>query len=126
MKKKSSPKQFVIQQHTTPEGVHWDLMLEMDGTLWTWRLTVPPAEIENEPVTAERINDHPLRFLTYEGPVQNNTGNVTLADKGTFLLTEQTNISLAVAFAGKILGGTFRLCKPQAQDNWELKKVQPL
>ena len=75
-------KQFVIQQHTAPDGVHWDLMLEMDDCLWTWRLNTPPAEIKNEPVPAERIHDHPKRFLTYEGPVQNGTGQVTIADHG--------------------------------------------
>lgn len=79
-----SQKQFVIQQHTTPDGVHWDLMLEMDDCLWTWRLNVPPTEIKNKPISAERIHDHPLRFLTYEGPVQNNTGKVKITDKGTY------------------------------------------
>ena len=77
-------KQFVIHEHTTPDGVHWDLMLEMDDCLWTWRLNTPPAEIKDEPIPAERIHDHPLRFLTYEGPVQNNAGQVTIADKGTY------------------------------------------
>ena len=42
----------------------------------------PPADIKNEPVPAERIHDHPLRFLTYEGPVQNGTGQVTITDHG--------------------------------------------
>jgi len=80
----SSQKQFVIAEHTTPNGVHWDLMLEMDDCLWTWRLNVPPVEIKNKPISAERIHDHSLRFLTYEGPVQNNTGSVKIADKGTY------------------------------------------
>lgn len=86
MSKDETQKQFVIQQHTTPDGVHWDLLLEMDDCLWTWRLNTPPAEIKNQPIGAERIHDHPLRFLTYEGPVQNNTGRVTIADKGTYTI----------------------------------------
>ena len=106
----NTEKQFVIQQHTTPDSVHWDLMLEMDDCLWTWRLNTPPADIKSEPVSAERIFDHPLRFLTYEGPVQNGTGQVTIADKGTYLLNEQVENSLLIEVQGKILKGKFTLC----------------
>lgn len=104
-----TPKQFVIQQHTTPNGVHWDLMLEMGECLWTWRLNVPPVKIKNKPITAERIHDHPLRFLTYEGPVQNNTGTVTIADKGTYLLRSQTDSVLMLELQGTILSDCFQL-----------------
>lgn len=115
-------RQFVIQQHTTPEGVHWDLMLEMNGCLWTWRLNVCPAEIGDKPIPAERIADHDLRFLTYEGPVQNNTGSVTIIDKGTFTMLEKTSHSLIADFNGKILIGQFSLS--QADENkWILEKV---
>ncbi len=115
-------KQFVIQQHTTPDGVHWDLMLEMDDTLWTWRLNTPPAEIGDEPVPAEHIHDHPLRFLTYEGPVQNGKGQVKIADCGLYQIIEQTEISLAVVFEGRILSGTFGLYRLDEKDHWELEK----
>jgi hypothetical protein len=84
----TAARQFVISEHTTKSGVHWDLMLEMDDGLWTWRLNVPPAEIKNKPIPAERIHDHPLRFLTYEGPVQNDTGNVKIVEKGTYILSK--------------------------------------
>ena len=102
-------KKFVIQQHTTPDGVHWDLMLEMDDCLWTWRLNTPPAEIKNKPIPAERIANHPLRFLTYEGPVQNNTGSVTIADKGTYQLIKQTENTLTLEMNGNILKRNFTL-----------------
>lgn len=100
-------KRFVIQQHTTTEGVHWDLMLEMDDCLWTWRLNTPPAEIKNDPIGAERIHDHPLRFLTYEGPVQNKTAQVKIADKGTYRLCEQTDNTLLLKLHGTILNGNY-------------------
>ena len=106
---KNNAKQFVISEHTTPNGVHWDLMLEMDNTLWTWRLNVPPAEIKNKPILAERIHNHPLRFLTYEGPVQNNTGQVTIAEKGTYQIIEQTENTLRLEMNGNILKGNFTL-----------------
>jgi hypothetical protein len=115
-------KQFVIQEHTTPSGVHWDLMLEMQDTLWTWRLNTPPAEIKNEPVAAERIGDHPLRFLTYQGPVQNGTGQVTIADKGTYSLREQIENSLLIDMHGKMLKGEFTLCKTKDGPLWRLQR----
>ncbi len=106
-------KQFVISRHTTSDGVHWDLMLDMDAVLWTWRLNSPPAEIKNGPITAERIGDHPLRFLTYEGPVQNNTGQVKIADKGIYSLYEQTDNSLLIDVRGEILKGQFIFSKTE-------------
>jgi hypothetical protein len=114
-------KQFVIQEHTTPSGVHWDLMLETEDTLWTWRLNTPPAEIKNEALGAERIGDHPLRFLTYEGPVQNSTGQVTIADKGTCSLREQIENSLLINMQGEMLKGEFILCKPKDSPLWRLQ-----
>ena len=114
-------KQFVISEHTTPTGAHWDLMLEMDDTLWTWRLKIPPAEIKNEPIGAERISDHPLRFLTYEGPVQNSTGRVKIADKGPCQIIEQTENTLVFESQGTILKGTFSLSKTQNTSLWTLK-----
>ncbi|MHC4290379.1 MAG: DNA polymerase ligase N-terminal domain-containing protein, partial [Planctomycetota bacterium] len=68
--------QFVVIEHTTSDGVHWDLMLDRGEVLWTWRLDTTPGKIAEKAVSAERISDHPRRFLAYEGPVQNNTGQV--------------------------------------------------
>jgi hypothetical protein len=117
----NAAKKFIIQEHTTPNGVHWDLMLEMEDALWTWRLNTPPADIENEPISAERIHDHPLRFLTYEGPVQNKTGHVKIADKGIYSLTKRLENSLLIDMQGKILKGEFTLCKPKDSPLWQLQ-----
>lgn len=101
--------EFVIQQHTTPEGYHWDLMLQSGDVLWTWRMTVSPEHINTACLPIERIVDHPLRFLSYEGPVQNNTGRVKIADKGCFRMISVKIDSLCVDVQGKILQGIFTL-----------------
>ncbi len=113
---------FVIQEHTRPEGVHWDLMLQLGDVLRTWRLSVPPEQIQNEPIPAEKIADHPLRFLSYEGPVQNNTASVKIADRGSFKLLEQTEKEISFETAGQILKGKFQL---QLQQNnlWLLSRT---
>ena len=118
-----SSKQFVIQQHTAPDGVHWDLMLEMDDCLWTWRLNVPPDEIKDKPIDAERIHDHPLRFLTYEGPVQNNTGNVTITDKGTYQVKIQKTDRLEITFSGQTVSGVFELYQQNDPPISKLKRI---
>ncbi|MBN2511898.1 MAG: hypothetical protein JXB18_03060 [Sedimentisphaerales bacterium] len=105
---------FVIQQHTTPEGCHWDLMLQMGDVLWTWRMAVSPEQINTACLTIERIFDHPLRFLSYEGPVQNNTGTVKIADQGLFHLMSESTDQLCVDLQGSILQGKFTLTRQSA------------
>ena len=112
---------FVIQEHTTPSGVHWDLMLEHEGTLWTWRLEVRPEEIGKETVSAERIFDHAIRFLRYEGPVQNRTGQVEIADKGKLRWETLTSSHMQCQLDGRILKGLFCLTL-QNEPIWELKR----
>ncbi len=102
---------FVVQEHTTPEGVHWDLMLEEGGVLWTFRLPRFSAQAVSGPQAATKIFDHPLRFLTYEGPVQSNTGRVHIADRGTFEVRRRTDAEITLTFLGEILQGTFALTR---------------
>lgn len=112
---------FVIQQHTTPSGVHWDLMLEHEDVLWTWRLEVRPEAIGNATVSAERIFDHAMRFLNYEGPVQNGTGRVQISDKGTLQWHTLSSSQLTCQLNGRILKGSYRLTL-QNESMWQLKQ----
>jgi bifunctional non-homologous end joining protein LigD len=102
-------RKFVIQEHTTPRGIHWDLMLESDGVLLTFRLEEPPAAVLEHAVQAQKIFDHPLRFLTYEGPVQQETGRVRIVDRGLYQDRSQTNDSWRLYFEGETLDGDFLL-----------------
>ncbi len=104
---------FVVQEHTTPQGVHWDLMLEAGDTLMTFRLPEPPENATHHALRVERIFDHAPRFLTYEGPVQKGTGNVRIVDRGTYrTLTEQEN-TLILDLSGHTLHGRFTLTQTQ-------------
>lgn len=102
---------FVVQEHTTPEGVHWDLMLEQDGVLTTFRLEAEPALCLKREVRAVKIFDHPLRFLTYEGPVQKGTGKVRIVDSGTYRSQEHRDELWALEFDGTVLRGDFLLIR---------------
>jgi hypothetical protein len=116
-------KQFVIQKHLTPVGGHWDLMLQIEDTLWTWRLHHSPEHIQDTPIAAEKIADHPLRFLTYEGPVQNDTASVKIVDKGNFRIPKQTENQIEFETDGKILSGQFQLHLEQ-DDIWSLLRIR--
>lgn len=103
-----SKNKFVILEHKTPAGIHWDLMLENEEKLWTWRLDIHPAEL-HFPVTAERIFDHPLKFLSYEGPVQKSTASVKKVDKGTLSFHRITPEAITCQLDGKIVNGRYAL-----------------
>jgi len=102
---------FVVQEHTTSDGVHWDLMLEKGEVLMTFRLDQPPEAASTATVRATKIFDHPLRFLTYEGPVQKGTGQVRLVEHGTCDILVEGEDAVALRLHGTILQGDFTLMR---------------
>ncbi len=114
-------KRFVIQEHQTSEGVHWDLMLECGEVLSTFRLEQGPAQVLVQPVGAEKIFDHPLRFLSYEGPVQQGTGRVHLVERGIYHEIESQDDRLVLDLSGTILEGRFTLARI-GQTEWRLSR----
>lgn len=116
----AGPKQpFVIQEHHTCAGTHWDLMLQRGDVLWTWRLAERPEHILSEPIKAERIFDHALRFLSYEGPVQHDTGSVRIVERGDYTLENQTENQLELLVEGQALRGRYQLTR-QLDPHWLL------
>ena len=115
------PKKFVIQQHTTAASTHWDLMLESGDHLQTWRLEKNPEEIPSHSTKAVKIFDHPLKFLTYEGPVNKGKGRVQIADAGTFEVMHENDERIELDLHGRILKGKFTLIHLK-DDNWLFSK----
>jgi bifunctional non-homologous end joining protein LigD len=101
--------QFVIQKHTKPGDAHWDLMVQEGDMLQTWRLDKSPKQLLNTQAKAEKIFDHPLKFLTYEGNVNEGKGSVKIADKGICKITAQSDSKIEMELAGAILKGEFIL-----------------
>ena len=113
---------FVIQEHTFEGNTHWDLMLQDGELLKTWRLDIGPEEILSQSAKATKIFDHPLRFLTYQGPVNKGKGMVKIADKGTYKAENETVGNLEIFLSGCILRGRFRLDKADS-NSWRFKKM---
>ena len=113
-------RKFVVQKHhRESEPTHWDLMLERDGILETYRLAEPPEKWRKRAIEAVKIFDHPLKFLSYEGSVNEGKGRVEIADCGTYRLIKKDENQQQVSFSGKILKREFRLCLIK-EDTWEL------
>jgi bifunctional non-homologous end joining protein LigD len=77
---------FVVQLHRAT-STHFDLRLELAGTLVSWAvpkgLTLDPAARR----TAFRVGDHPLEYFHFEGLIPRGTygaGDVTVWDTGTW------------------------------------------
>jgi bifunctional non-homologous end joining protein LigD len=104
---------FVVQEHTTIEGIHWDLMLEQDDILITFRLEAAPKEAVRRAIRAQRTFDHPIKFLDYEGPVQRGTGQVRIIDRGTYRLEAQRGDVLEVGLEGTILRANLTLTRAE-------------
>jgi hypothetical protein len=93
---------FVVLTHDHPT-LHWDLMLEAEGRLRTWRLAeVPEAGRE---IPAEPLPDHRLHYLDYEGPVSGNRGEVHRWDQGEYVLVTETPGQIEVRLSGAKLKG---------------------
>ncbi len=114
-------KQFVVLEHKTPGEKHWDLMLESDRTLWTWRMLAHPSEIKHSSIPVERIFDHPLKFLTYEGPVQNEAGSVKITDGGRLELISIEADILFFELEGNLLCGYYTLLQ-NSNSLWTFQK----
>jgi hypothetical protein len=102
---------FVILHHEMPatseRSTHWDLMLERDGVLATWALEREP--VAGITIEAQRLADHRLHYLDYEGPVSGGRGAVVRVDRGSYAKLVETDVELAVRIEGEKLAGTVRI-----------------
>jgi len=114
-------KKFVIQQHSSGSDVHWDFMLESGEVLKTYRLDKAPQELIQTPANAVKIFDHPLKFLTYEGPVNKGRGSVRIADSGSYEISNQKEDRIELDLNGKFLKGKFTFSHIEG-DNWQFGK----
>jgi hypothetical protein len=63
---------------------HWDLMFECGGQLLTWAVATEP--FKSGFYEAIQLPNHRLEYLTYEGPISANRGEVQQSMAGTFCI----------------------------------------
>ncbi|EAQ78432.1 DNA polymerase ligase N-terminal domain-containing protein [Blastopirellula marina] len=100
-------KRFVLLYHQFPpdhaDKSHYDLMLEAEGLLRTWRLGEKPDMLQ--PVAGQPIADHRLAYLDYEGEVSGDRGSVTRIDQGEYEIVRDDATTLIVNLYGNVLSG---------------------
>jgi hypothetical protein len=106
---------FVLLEHDHP-ALHWDLMVEANGSLVTWRLSAPPTM--GDVVSALHIGNHRIDYLDYEGPVSGNRGHVRRWDGGDCHWLERSERLVVVRLHGARLHGILQL-QWQRGDDWQ-------
>ncbi len=116
---------FVLLLHETPPGyprpVHYDLMLEMGAALATWALAELPLA-GGDSIAAERLPDHRLEYLDYEGEVSGGRGRVVRVDSGQCDALPPTLGGLCFQVSGEKLQGVLSLTPPvDSSGTWRLR-----
>jgi hypothetical protein len=101
---------YVILEHDWPEP-HFDLMLEDDDSLRTWRLESVPSPVQE--VSATKSFAHRKVYLDYEGPVSRNRGSVQQWDQGSFRWECDEPGLIRVFVEGRRLRGVLELLGPE-------------
>jgi hypothetical protein len=113
---------FAVLQHDSPQGRHWDFMLETREALATWALAEPPDAAAA--IAAEVLPDHRTAYLDYEGPVSEGRGSVTRWDRGTYQLNRYEADEVVAVVAGEILIGEITLRRsPEDPAQWTFSYV---
>lgn len=105
---------FRILTHDHP-WLHWDLLLETDAALQTWRLLQEPSTPGE--IGAQALPDHRKVYLEYTGPVSGGRGTVSEWDRGTFEVASQADSNYAIELRGHLLQGLFELFRGDAADD---------
>ncbi|MGZ4788922.1 MAG: DNA ligase D [Terriglobales bacterium] len=129
---------FYIQRHSA-RRLHYDLRLEVEGTLKSWAVPKGPTLDPEIKRMAVHVEDHPLEYGTFEGTIpQGNygAGTVLLWDCGRFEILGEKSASeqlergdFKFRLHGQKLAGEFALVRTKKvvkgeQRDWLLIKKQ--
>lgn len=124
----STNSQFALLRHQVPPGLgrpnHWDLLLERQQACWTWALETLPRGLSLEStlqqVDAIRLPDHRKHYLSYQGPISGERGEVAqvLAGHCHWLRAEHAHIEVRLAHPQ---GEAHLVLNLLEADRWQLR-----
>jgi bifunctional non-homologous end joining protein LigD len=127
---------FVVQRHDA-RRIHYDLRLELGGTLKSWAVTRGPNLSPAEKRLAVRTEDHPLQYLDFEGNIPKGEyggGSMIVWDRGRWEPAFDPEFGLTkghleFTLHGERLHGRWHLVrmKPrrgETRENWLLIKAE--
>lgn len=104
---------FVIQRHDA-RALHYDLRLEIDGTLASWAVPKGVPLREGVKRLAMRTEDHPLEYLTFADVIPAGAygaGRMTIWDQGSFDLLAANDSELKIVLRGSLVEGEYHLVR---------------
>ena len=129
---------FMVQKHDATR-LHYDLRLELDGTLKSWAVTRGPSLDPADKRLAVRTEDHPLSYATFEGTIPKGEyggGTVMLWDRGIWIPDPRKDPRqtlekghLHFTLEGERMKGEWIMIrlKPrpgEKNENWILRKIE--
>ena len=126
------PLTFVDHKHSA-RNLHYDLRLELDGTLKSWAIPKGPSTHVEEKRLAVHVEDHPLEYGTFEGNIPEGNygaGSVIIWDRGWYrsfkpepLLEQYSRGKIELELFGFKLRGRWTLVRMGKKDKeWLLLK----
>ena len=123
----SSRRRFVIHEHATEGGVHYDLRLEMHDVLKSWTVERGLPSRRGEERAATVTDDRPLTYLPFEGTTARKPdgGTGMVWDIGTYEVVEGAHGSGSIRFSlrGRKLAGEWTLTRGNAPGAWHITKT---
>ena len=127
-----APPRFVVQKHWA-RAMHYDLRLELDGTLKSWAVPKGPSTKAEEKRLAVHVEDHPLEYGSFEGTIPSGNygaGSVIVWDHGPYgsfkpedLLEQYERGKMELELHGYKLRGRWTLVRMSRKEkDWLLLK----
>jgi bifunctional non-homologous end joining protein LigD len=113
--------EFVVQKHDA-RRVHYDLRLELGGTLKSWAVTRGPSLVAGEKRLAVRTEDHPMQYLDFEGNIPKGEyggGTMIVWDRGRWEPVFDPDKGLQKGHLEIVLHGE------RLKGRWHLARMRP-